>query len=396
MDKLPVQALVDSEFPGEWGEGSPGSGLLPCRVLRATNLVSSGIDYSTAARRYVPRAKVVAKRLRRGDIILEAAGGGPGVPVGRVARFDPPDEEWTYVVSNFFRTLRPARLADARFVYHILRYLYRQPVIWQVQQQTTGIINLKVRDYLQLRVPVPPLVEQRRIAGILDTIDETIQATERVLSKCELIEQGLKQDLVGNRSGSDHGWERAKIGDLGLIVTGGTPPTGDERYWGGSIPFITPSDINARGDVRSTDRHVTELGARLGKRIPRGSVAVVCIGSIGKVGRVHESSVTNQQINTIVPSAEHDSEFVACVLELARPMLEAEAGRQVLPIVNASTLRVLQTYVCPPDTQREIAAHLVASRNRIEKECSVLAKLQNLRSGLAADLLSGRLRTVAA
>ena len=87
MDDQPVSSLVDTDFPGEWGEASARSGLLECRVLRATNLAPNGVDYSTAAKRYVPEAKAKGKRLRRGDLILEAAGGGPGVPVGRVARF---------------------------------------------------------------------------------------------------------------------------------------------------------------------------------------------------------------------------------------------------------------------------------------------------------------------
>ncbi len=41
------------------------------------------------------------------------------------------------------------------------------------------------------RSQLPPLEEQRRIAEILDTIDETIQATERVIAKLEQLEHGL-------------------------------------------------------------------------------------------------------------------------------------------------------------------------------------------------------------
>ncbi|MFN3256978.1 MAG: restriction endonuclease subunit S [Ilumatobacter sp.] len=182
MREQRVASLIADEFPGEWGDQDAGDGLREAFVLRATNFIDGGLDYSSGARRFIPSIKVARKRLQRGDLILEAAGGGPGVPVGRVARFDPPDDR-LYVVSNFFRTLRPATGTDPRFTHHLLDHLYRQPKIWEVQQQTTGIINLKVRDYLQIRVPVPPLEEQRRIAEILDTIDETIQATERVIAK---------------------------------------------------------------------------------------------------------------------------------------------------------------------------------------------------------------------
>ena len=276
-----------------------------------------------------------------------------------------------------------------------LRALQETAIMLDRVSQGTTFAAISRTELASLRLPVPPLEEQRRIAEVLDTIDETIQATERVIAKAELIEQGLKRALVGNKSAAADGWKQVTIGDLGTVVTGTTPSTADERYWHGPVPFITPGDINARGDVCNTDRRVTGLGADLGKRIPPGSVVVVCIGSIGKVGRVYESAVTNQQINTIIPSPEYDSEFVACLLELARPSLEAEAGRQVVPIVNASVLRSLAVYVCPLGSQRDIVAPLHLLRDRINRERSLLTKLQQFRSGLAADLLSGCVRTVA-
>ena len=190
--------LIHTEFAGEWGEDKRRNDLQECMVLRATNLTASGIDYETAARRYISKSKVMAKRLRQGDLVLEAAGGGPGVPVGRVARFDPPNKN-VYVASNFFRTLRPAPNADSGFLYYILHYLWKQPEIWHVQQQTTGIINLKVADYLGIRIEVPKLEEQRRIARILDDMDETIQANRRQLEKLRQLRAGLAADLFSGR-----------------------------------------------------------------------------------------------------------------------------------------------------------------------------------------------------
>ena len=194
----PVRDLIYSEFAGEWGEAKERNGLYGCMVLRATNLIIDGIDYETVARRFISKPKVMDKKLRKGDLILEAAGGGPGVPVGRVARFDPPDDQ-VYIVSNFFRTLRPAANVDKGFLYYTLDYLWRQPKIWQVQQQTTGIINLKVADYLDIRIIVPPFEEQRQIARILDDISDTIQANRRQLEKLRQLRAGFADDLFSGK-----------------------------------------------------------------------------------------------------------------------------------------------------------------------------------------------------
>src|SRR4051794_30275933 len=104
-DHRPLRELIQSQQAGAWGGDVPRVGADPVAVLRATNLRGRSVDYATAARRYVPRGVVDKKRLREGDLILEASGGGPGVPVGRVARFRPPDDGRVYLVSNFFRSL---------------------------------------------------------------------------------------------------------------------------------------------------------------------------------------------------------------------------------------------------------------------------------------------------
>lgn len=245
-------------------------------------------------------------------------------------------------------------------------------------------------------ISVPPLEEQQRIADILDTVDESIHTTKRVISKSNLMLKGLLYELIGRHSRVGKGWRQISVGELGSVVTGGTPPTADVHCWDGHIPFVTPGDIDVWGDIASTDRYVTQRGAMHAKQVPGGSVAVVCIGSIGKIGRIRETSITNQQINTVIPSSRFDSEFVAAVLELIRPDLEAAAGRQVVPIVNANMLRSLPINVCALNLQLEISDHLVATRNKICCERVALDKLQKLRAGLAADLLSGRVRTTAA
>lgn len=306
-------------------------------------------------------------------------------PVGAVNRSDRAYGIGRGLAAVTFKTVNP------NFGHHAIMKKSRN--LQRVSQGTT-FTAVGQNELASLQFNIPPLEEQRRIAEILDTVDEAIRATERVISKSNLVLKGLQQELIGQHSEVDKGWRQISVGELGSVVTGGTPPTADEHCWDGHIPFITPGDVDAWGDVATTDRHVTQRGAMHAKRVPSGSVAVVCIGSIGKIGRIRETSVTNQQINTIIPSSLFDSEFVASVLELARPDLVAAAGRQVVPIVNASVLRSLPVNVCTLSLQQEISDRLVAGRARILNERVVLQKLQKLRSGLADDLLSGRVRTV--
>ena len=293
-----------------------------------------------------------------------------------------------------FKNLIPGEDVDPDFLFHLGQTLSQEMTR---RASGTTFLEISTREFERIVVWLPPLEEQRRIAEVLDTIDEIINTTEQIISKLKLQEHGMKKDLFRKRHDSDTSWEQISVGELGRVITGGTPPTADNRYWNGTVPFVTPGDIDSRDNALVTERSVTELGAALGRTVPSGSVAVVCIGStVGKIGRISTRSVTNQQINCVVPSSDYDSEFVYHVLDLLRPSIEAEAGRQAIPIVNAKLLSSLQVWIVPFEEQKEIVARIIPIRDRIEHERLNLEKHVRLQTALADDLLSGRVRTVAA
>ncbi len=412
MNDQPVAFVVETQFPGEWGEGVARSGLVECKVLRATNLVSEGgIDYSTAALRYVARAKVKTKRLRRGDILLEAAGGGPGVPVGRIARFDPPDDETVYLASNFFRTLRPARNVDVSFVYHMLDDLYQQPRIWRAQQQTTGIINLKVSDYLRLKVKVPPLEEQRRITEILDTIDETIQATERIISKRKSVCSGLLSDLIYSRgrreltqrskldrkfrvpniprtSGSldANGWQFATLKNLAVILDNRRVPVRQEDRPTGSVPYY-----GANGQQGWIDRPLFDepliLLAEDGGHFEEFADRPIAY-------RIDGPSWVNNHAHVLRAATGVDQSFLYWSLRNKDIRRWISGGTRSK--LTRGEMEQVVVPVPPLEKQRRIAEIIDMIDETIRANEQQRDKLRCLRSGLAADLLSGRVRTVAA
>src|SRR5690606_15313895 len=84
-------------------------------------------------------------------------------------------------------------------------------------------------------------------------------------------------------------------------------------YFGGSIPFVTPSDFDGRRIIKTTARYLTEQGAdAVGtSRLPGRAVMVSCIGSdMGKTAVAGQDCVTNQQINSIVVESGDDPLFV--------------------------------------------------------------------------------------
>ena len=93
------------------------------------------------------------------------------------------------------------------------------------------------------------------------------------------------------------GVEYVKLGDVAEIITGKTPKTSKSELWGGSTPFVTPTDFaNGYDSHGRTARYVSDqaLQAAKNKIIGPGATLVTCIASIGGVAFVTEQCLTNQ------------------------------------------------------------------------------------------------------
>lgn len=161
------------------------------------------------------------------------------------------------------------------------------------------------------------------------------------------------------------------LADLGRIVTGKTPSTKVPEYFGGEIPFITPSDMDDRKTISATDRCLTDEGADMVKSaiIPSGTVIVSCIGSdLGKAAIAGKPSVTNQQINSIiVNSSEFNPEYVYYNLKTRQHELRHQAASgSAVPILNKSHFSSVRIELPSLSEQRAIADLLGAFDDKIE------------------------------
>ena len=112
---------------------------------------------------------------------------------------------------------------------------------------------------------------------------------------------------------------RVRIGDLGEVITGNTPPRNKPEYYGSHTPFIKATDIDESSKYTySPEESYSEVGYKKYRKslIPKGSTCVVTIGSIGKkMTMAHCDCFINQAMNAIIPSADYDPEYVYYVVK---------------------------------------------------------------------------------
>ena len=253
MREVKLKELVGKAISGEWGD--EGNRI---KVLRSTNFTNDGrLDLASVVERSISESKILKKKLRKGDLILEKSGGSPKQPVGRVVLFD---EEGEYVTNNFTATLRPNhKLVYSKYLLYILLKGHQAGSTLIFQNKTTGIINLQVNQYLEkTQIPLPPLPTQRRIAAALDLADRQRQLLRAEIAAYGELGESLFLEMFGDPTRKPLKFQSAPLGKLGDWKSGGTPSRSKPEYFTGSIPWLSSGELNEMYNTGSKERITKE------------------------------------------------------------------------------------------------------------------------------------------
>lgn len=190
---------IASTASGAWGVDSKNDGLDIVCVRVADFDYSKGLikEDKLTLRNYEGKLPT-DKLLKNGDLLLEKSGGGDVYPVGRVVRYSLKSTIAT--CSNFIQKLSIKDNTDSDFLYYLFKLVYSKKVNGLFYNQTTGIQNLKVTEYLRQILFFPPLPEQKEIVEYLDrkcaNIDKMISNIEQEITQLKEYKQRLIADAV--------------------------------------------------------------------------------------------------------------------------------------------------------------------------------------------------------
>lgn len=114
---------------------------------------------------------------------------------------------------------------------------------------------------------LPPLAEQEKIAEILTLWDKAIEQTKELIAYKEKQKKGLMQNLLTGKKrlpGFNDKWKTYIVKELGLVITGKTPNTEKNEYYGDEFLFITPTDIHYKYTTK-TERNLSKSGLNKSK-----------------------------------------------------------------------------------------------------------------------------------
>ncbi|MES9901873.1 MAG: restriction endonuclease subunit S [Sedimenticola sp.] len=148
------------------------------------------------------------------------------------------------------------------------------------------------------------------------SLEELVQLSPEQQQQLKTTAALFSDALVESELGEiPEGWNVEPLTSWGGIVCGKTPSKKKEAFYGGGIPFIKIPDMHENMYVVETADSLTVDGAETlkKKRLPKGSICVSCIATVGQVLITSEDSFTNQQINSIVPTKEYS--LLICIFQ---------------------------------------------------------------------------------
>ena len=298
-------------------------------------------------------------------------------------------EEGSCIASTGFFVCSPMQLLTSEYCYYMMLSDY---VIYGLNQYMKGdnspsINNGHITSWLY---PIPPINEQLRISAeikkwfvFIDDLERGKIELESLIKqvKSTILDLAISGKLVPQDPNDEsaiellkrinpdfqpcdnshyenlpQGWTIVGLHSVAEIITGSTPSKLNAEYYNGDVPFYKPNDLDQGRHVRCASEYLSQQGKSISRSIPCNSIAVCCIGSIGKCGFIEKEGVTNQQINTIVPN---DAIFPLymyyfCNSSTFIDELKSLSSAVTISIVNKSKLSTIQIPLPPIAEQKRI------------------------------------------
>ena len=271
--------------------------------------------------------------------------------------------------------------------------------------------NITKSDVLNIKIDIPPLPEQRKIAKILSTWDKAISTTERLIDSSKQQKKALMQQLLTGKKRllDDSGkpfegeWVNVAIGDVVELFNGFAFKSSDALEMGCKwlkIANVGIGEIKWKDSSYLPENYQSEYKKYF---LKVGDIVVAMtrptLGNQLKIARLKrrsDESLLNQRVAKLVFSDKVSCEYMYQLLstiEVALKLNSALLGTDP-PNLNAKVLHEIQMKMPPLIEQHKIAAVLTNADQEIELLEKQLADLKQEKKALMQQLLTGKRRVI--
>ena len=308
--------------------------------------------------------------------------------------------------TTFYVTEADAPDVALEFLFYLLRHLDLTRITGDV-----GVPGLNREMAYMEPVQLPTAIpEQKKIAHVLSTVQQAIEAQERIIRTTSELKKALMHKLFTEGLSKEpqkqteigpvpESWEVCKVGDVAKIQSGGTPTREIAENWSdGTIPWVKTGEINYCV-IHDTEEKITSTGlsnsaARL---FPKGTLLMAMYGqgiTRGRVGLLGIEAATNQACASITPAVENrlSSIFLYYFFEYHYEDLRKLGHGANQRNMNAALIRSFPLAFPEPDEQAAIVTAFESLDQKRALHERKKTQLQDLFRTLLHELMTAKTR----
>jgi type I restriction enzyme S subunit len=395
MKAAALSDLLISTRAGYWG-GRPGEGDTDVRVIRNGDVKpNSGVLWDQLPARSMSKKQAGQSRVTPDDLLITTSGEcGVTAFVGR-------DPQQATCSSNFVRILRAdPHVVDPRYLFHFTTTRdFRDALRPFIRGRT--LQNLSTRDaFAAVKVPLPPVEEQRRIAAILDQADALRAKRRQALAHLDALKQSIFLDMFSALA-ADARVEEVAQDEKGSIRTG---PFGSQllhsEFVDDGIAVLGLDNVVSDRFRWVERRYITQEKYQTLKRytVSPGDVLISIMGTCGRCVIVPDgipTAINTKHIcaisvdrNKVVP------DFLrACFLwhpDSRRYLLKRAKG-SIMDGLNMGIIKEMPMPLPTLDLQRDFVRRVQAVELLQDAASRSMDELERLVSSLQQRAFAGRL-----
>lgn len=235
--------------------------------------------------------------------------------------------------------------------------------------------NINLTQLGLLEIDLPNLETQQHIVDTIGSVDNLIEKYEEIINK-NLKFIKTEFDIMCTQNTT-----KKLLKDMcKRAVCGTTPSTKNPELWNGKIPFITTPDMSNSVFIFNTERYVAKSDKIINRLIDSNSISISCIGTIGVIGMATEKSLTNQQINTVIPF-DNEIFYLYNLLDKNTEKIKSMATGSATPNISKEEFLKLELDKCDDKNIYEfnsIASNIYENIKKLEKKIILLKKEKDL------------------
>lgn len=239
-------------------------------------------------------------------------------------------------------------------------FYYLQMMHLEKYNAGVGVPTLNQNHLHNLKIFVHGIDEQKKIASILSAYDSQIENNQKRIKLLEQMAENLYKEWFVRfrfpgyetaefKGGVPKGWKIKRIGEICDTIGGGTPSTTNSDFWGGTIKWVTPTDITSNKSLPLIDvkEKITELGLKKSsaKMLPPHTILMTSRASIGFFGICEEEVCTNQGFISIIPGEDNLRMYMLHNLMMRKDEIVANANGSTFLEISKGRFRKMHMLI---------------------------------------------------